>query len=94
MAEHLLSAASRLLGFSFVSLSLIQGFWKAGRARAVMEDVVGLAALLFLGCTVCAYLALRLRPKVSRWEKAADLFFLLGLFCTVGATVILVIYLT
>ncbi|WP_155996396.1 hypothetical protein [Verrucomicrobium sp. 3C] len=94
MAQHILSSASRMLGFSFITLGLIQGLWKTGSARSLMEDVVGFTILFFLGATVAAYLALRSGKASSFWERAADWLFLLGLACTAGETVVLVVSIT
>ncbi|MDD2676718.1 MAG: hypothetical protein PHP75_04540 [Methylacidiphilaceae bacterium] len=59
-----------------------------------MEDVVGLTILFFLAATVAAYLALRSGKDGGFWERAADWLFLLGLACTAGETVVLVVLIT
>lgn len=94
MAQHILSSASRMLGFSFVTLSLLQGFWKVGGPRSLMEDLVGFTVIFFLGATVFAYLALRSEKRADLWERFADRLFLIGLACTVGATIVLVVSIT
>ena len=83
-----------MLGFSFVTLGLIQGFWKTGSARALMEDLVGFTVVFFLGATVFAYLALRSEKQAHFWERVADRLFLIGLACTVGETIVLVVSIT
>ncbi len=94
MAQHILSSSSRMLGFSFVTLGLIQGFWKASSARALMEDLVGFTVIFFLGATVFAYLALRSERRANFWERVADGLFLVGLAFTVGETIVLVVSIT
>ncbi len=83
-----------MLGFSFVTLGLIQGFWKTGSARALMEDLVGFTVIFFLGATVFSYLALRSERRAGFWERVADRLFLVGLGCTVAETVVLVVSIT
>ncbi|MDD2676717.1 MAG: hypothetical protein PHP75_04535 [Methylacidiphilaceae bacterium] len=59
-----------------------------------MEDVVGFTILAFLGSTVASYLALRSGKEGGFWGRAADWLFLLGLACTAGETVVLVVSIT
>lgn len=94
MAQHILSSASRMLGFSFITLGLIQGFWKTGSARSLMEDLVGITIIFFLGSTVFAYLSLRSENRSRFWERLADRLFLIALSFTVAATIVLVFSIT
>ncbi|MER2265960.1 hypothetical protein [Methylobacterium oxalidis] len=81
LSHHILPSAATMIGICTTLIGLVK-IAEAQIGQSRTDEWVGLAALLFLVSALTSYLSLRLpmsRPVGRRLERAADLFFLLGL---------------
>ncbi len=87
--QHILNAASNLLG---IALVIIAGLNVSRAARNSFADEVawGAAILLSLSCLL-SYLALRAEPEPSRCETWADRTFLTGMAMLFVAVIVLAV---
>ena len=75
--HHILNAASNLLG---IALLIIAGLKVAGRSQhSFADEIAWVATLCFSLSCLLSYLALRARPRSTRYELWADRIFLVGL---------------
>lgn len=74
---HILNAASNLLG---ICLVLVTGLKVAKADIGTMADEITLgAAMGFLGSCVLSYISIRGERNTSRYERIADILFLVSL---------------
>ena len=77
VSYHILPTASNLLGICFVILS----FMKVTRMglETIIDEAVSIAIVLFLVSSLYSYAAIRSSKRSDRYEKIADVIFLIGL---------------
>lgn len=78
ISRHILPTSANLLGLCFVLLSFIK-FWARGKFETIVDELVGVAIILFLISSVFSYVSMRTRSKAEFYEKVADTIFLIGL---------------
>jgi hypothetical protein len=89
MSRHILPTSANLLGLCFVIISFIK-FWARGRVETIIDDLVGIAVILFLFSSILSYTSMRSKRKAELFEKIADIIFLGGLVFLSLISVILV----
>lgn len=76
-SHHILGAASNLLG---ISLLIIAGLHISNRSAQTFTDEIGWgAALCFSASCLLSYLSIRSTREEARFERVADLIFMVGL---------------
>jgi hypothetical protein len=78
ISRHILPTSANLLGICFVILSFIK-FWTRGRVETVIDELLGVAVILFLVSSILSYASMRSKGKTEYFEKIADIIFLGGL---------------
>jgi hypothetical protein len=89
VSRHILPTSANLLGLCFVLLSFIK-FWTRGRIETVIDELLGIAVILFLVSSILSYASMRSKGKTEYFEKMADIIFLGGLVFLSLISVILV----
>jgi hypothetical protein len=89
MSRHILPTSANLLGLCFVIISFIK-FWTKGGVETIIDDLVGVAVILFLFSSILSYTSMRSKRKAELFEKIADIIFLVGLVFLSLISVILV----
>jgi uncharacterized membrane protein SirB2 len=85
--DHILGAASNLLG---ISLLIIAGLHIANAAaKTLADEVAWLSALCFAASCTLSYVAMRPATAHERVERIADRSFMLGLLTLFAAIVVL-----
>ncbi|WP_309641624.1 hypothetical protein [Flavobacterium sp.] len=76
---HILNTSATLLGLCFVVLtSLKVNKFSEG---SIIDELTSFAIIMFLTSCVFSYLSIRsINQSIQRFEKVADIVFLLGLF--------------
>ena len=77
VSYHILPTSSNLLGICFVILSFMR-VTKMGM-ETVIDEVVSVAIVLFLSSSLYSYAAIRSSKRSDRYDKIADIIFLIGL---------------
>ena len=90
-SSHILNTSSNLLGFCFIVLTSLHVLNRA--EQTVVDEIVALAALIFMTCSIFSFLSIRSKnEKRSEWyENIADYFFLAGLFILFSVILIIVL---
>lgn len=91
MSRHIFPTSANLLGLCFVILSFIK-FWTGGGVETIIDELVGVAIIIFLVSSVLSYVSMRFERKSEFYEKIADIIFLVGLFFLSLISIILVIF--
>lgn len=87
VAQHILPTAAHLLGLCFILLSFIK--LENLLAATLIDESLGFVILLFLFASIFSYAAMRSYRHSERYERIADLVFLIGLgFLTLVALAI------
>jgi hypothetical protein len=89
MSRHILPTSANLLGLCSVIISFIK-FWARGRVETIIDDLVGVAVILFLFSSILSYTSMRSKRKTELFEKIADIIFLGGLIFLSPISLILV----
>lgn len=77
-SPHILNASSNLLGLCFIVLTSIKLLDKG--ARSVIDEVTLAAIILFMASCILSFLSIRNDNAAGvRFEKAADIIFMMGL---------------
>jgi hypothetical protein len=87
----LLSVSAAMVGVCLTAIGLV-GILKSLREKEIwIDDMLAIAALLFVGCSFLCFLGIRTRIR-SRWHGFAftvDVLFCLGLLALVSASMLL-----
>jgi hypothetical protein len=87
VARHILPTAAHLLGLCFILLSFIK--LENLLAATLIDESLCLVIVLFLFASVFSYASMRSDRHAERYERIADIAFLVGLgFLTLVAIVI------
>ena len=89
ISHHILPTSATLLGLCFLLLSSINLF--GSPEKTFVDEMMGIAILLFLGSTVFSYASIRSRSKASRYEKIADTIFLFALSFLTVVSILLIL---
>ena len=89
VSRHILPTSANLLGLCFVILSFIK-FWCRGRIETIIDELLGVAVILFLVSSILSYASMRSKGKTEVFEKMADIIFLGGLVFLSAISLILV----
>jgi len=90
ISRHILPTSANLLGLCFVILSFIK-ISKLG-FETIVDELVGIAIIFFLVSSVLSYISMRSKTKAEKYEKTADIIFLIGLFFLSLISIILVVF--
>ncbi len=87
VAKHILPTAAQLLGLCFILLSLIK--LENLLAATLIDESLGVVIVLFLCASIFSYAAMRSQRHSEKYERIADIVFLIGLsFLTLVALAI------
>ena len=92
IAIHIFTASAALVGVCLTVISIVRSISKERTINGLVDDLLAVDAMIFLGSCLLSYFALRSRKKsrVHHLETSADLVFLLGLFGLVAACALIV----
>ncbi|WP_395750100.1 hypothetical protein [Prosthecobacter sp.] len=87
IAIHIFTASAAMVGVCLTVISIVQTFTRSHLVQTLVDEILAVNAMLFLGACFLSYWALRTRSsrRMHRVESAADVIFLLGLSGTVLA---------
>jgi hypothetical protein len=86
-SSHILSASSNLLGLCFIVLTSLRLLNLDG--KTIIDECTSVALLMFMISSVLSFLSIRSKKaKSARYEKTADIIFLLGLFFLFATTML------
>ena len=77
IAQHILPTASNLVGLCFVLLSFIKFSKMAG--KTIVDEALGIEIIVFLASGIFSYASMRSRRHSEKYEKIADVIFVIGL---------------
>lgn len=78
-SPHILTASSNLLGLCFIVLTSLRVLNLDG--KTIIDECTAVALIMFMISSVLSFLSIRSKKiKSERYEKIADIIFLLGLF--------------
>jgi len=78
LADHILPSSATMIGVCMTVISLAHLIPKQNISRHVNE-LLSLDSLLFLGSAMLSYFSIRRPMMAERFERVADVIFLLGL---------------
>jgi drug/metabolite transporter (DMT)-like permease len=86
--SHILNASATLLGLCFVVLTSLKVNKLSDESK--IDELTSIAILVFLASCVLSYLSIRSKKEAGeRFEKMADIVFLLGLFLLFTITMLI-----
>lgn len=86
--SHILNTSATLLGLCFVVLTSLKV--NKLNEESVIDELTSVAIILFLASCLFSYLSIRSRNQsVERFEKIADIVFLLGLLLLFTITMLI-----
>lgn len=90
---HILTVSSAMLGVCITVIGVVRVVISIRKADLIVDDILSIDALLFLGACLTSYIALRSRnvSRMHRTEKVADMLFLSGLIL-MAASCLLITY--
>lgn len=88
IAQHILPTASNLLGLCFVLLSFIK--LSKFSAETILDESLGMVIFLFLSSCILSYASMRSHSNSERYEKFADIIFLIGLCCLALTSLVII----
>ena len=87
-SPHILNASSNLLGICFVVLTSLKVLKVS--ETTVIDELTAITILSLMGSCSFSFLALRsTSTRAFRYEKVADVIFLIALFLMFGTTMLL-----
>jgi hypothetical protein len=87
ISKHILPTSSNLLGLCFVILTFIKVL-KLGN-ETVIDELVAIAIIFFLVSSFLSYASMRTNRWSEKYEKIADIIFLIGLsLLSVGSVMV------
>ena len=87
-SPHILNASSNLLGICFVVLTSLKVLKVS--ETTVIDELTAITILSLMGSCIFSFLALRsTSTRAFRYEKIADVIFLIALFLMFGTTMLL-----
>ena len=89
VSHHILPTSANLLGLCFLLLSSINLFGTP--EKTFVDEMLGIAILLFLGASIFSYASIRSRNRTSLYEKIADIIFLSALSFLTVVSILLIL---
>lgn len=88
IAIHIFTASAALVGVCLTVISIVRSLTDGRPIHWLVDDLLAIDAMLFLGSCLLSYFALRSRgkQKMRRLESTADFVFLFGLLGLVFAS--------
>jgi hypothetical protein len=87
-SRDILYNSATLLGLCFIVLTSVKLNSRA--ETTIIDELTAVAIIMFMVCSVLSYLSMRGTKLISaRYEKLADIFFLIGLFFLFLTTILL-----
>jgi uncharacterized membrane protein len=87
VSRHILPTASNLLGLCFVIFGMAKIYTFA--ERTLLDEMTAVTILFFLAACLFSYASIRAKSMSDRYEKIADIFFLIGLTSITLVTVVI-----
>lgn len=86
LSGHILPNSATMAGVCMTVISIIKGM-HIGYSGLIIDKVLALDSMIFLGSAACSYFAMRFEERAARLESLADGSFMFGLLLMVGGTV-------
>ncbi len=86
LSGHILPNSATMAGVCVTVISIIKGM-HVGYHGLIVDKILAMDSVIFLGSAACSYFALRFQYKSKRLENLADTLFMLGLLTMVIGTV-------
>jgi hypothetical protein len=86
LSSHILPNSATMAGVCVTVISIIKGM-HVGYSGLIVDKVLALDSIIFLGSAACFYFAMRSQFNSSRLENLADGLFMFGLLMMVVGTV-------
>ncbi len=77
-SPHILNASSNLVGLCFIVLTSLRVLNLNG--KTIIDELTSVAMMMFMASVVLSFLSMRNIKSGDRFEKIADIIFLIGLF--------------
>ena len=88
-SRDILYNSATLLGLCFIVLTSVK--LTNHDETSLIDEMTAIAIIMFMACSVLSYLSMRdTRGLSRRYDKIADIFFLVGLFFLFLTTILLV----
>ena len=87
VSRHILPTASNLLGLCFVIFGMAKIY--TFEERTLLDEMTAVTILFFLAACLFSYASIRAKSMSDRYEKIADIFFLIGLTSITLVTVVI-----
>ena len=88
ISRHILPTASNMLGLCFLIFSIVKVNKFA--QLTLLDEMTAFSMLLFLISCLFSYASIRARSREARFERIADIFFMIGLISLTSITLIFV----
>ena len=89
VSQHILPTAATMVGVCVTVIGIVRVLEVNGAISTFIDDILAFDSLVFLGSTLLSYTSLRVQEPTPRLERWADMLFLAGLACLVGASFML-----
>ncbi|MBI1174609.1 MAG: hypothetical protein GC139_04995 [Sideroxydans sp.] len=86
LSGHILPNSATMAGVCVTVISIIKGM-HIGYSGLMIDKILALDSVIFLGSAACSYFAMRTTRLASRLENLADSSFMFGLLLMVVGTV-------
>ncbi len=86
LSGHILPSSATMAGVCVTVISIIKGM-HIGYSGLIVDKVLALDSIIFLGSAACSYFSIRLQRLSLRLESLADGLFMFGLLLMVVGTV-------
>jgi len=86
LSNHILPNSATLVGVCMMAISIIKGM-HIGYAGQIIDKMLAIDSLVFVGSAICSYLSMRLPNFPAQLENLADNAFMFGLIIMVAGTI-------
>ena len=83
IANHILPTSATMTGVCVTIISIVRLTETRHHISTVIDNLLAINSLFFLVSCFLSYLSMRPIPQTEKFEKYADVFFLVGLFLMV-----------
>jgi hypothetical protein len=83
IANHILPTSATMTGVCVTIISIVRLTESRHQISTIIDNLLAINSLIFLLSCFLSYLSMRPLPRSERFEKYADIFFLIGLFLMV-----------
>ncbi len=87
----LLSVSAAMVGVCLTAIGLVGILKQLHELEVIIDDILAIAALLFVGCSFLSFLGIRthIRRRWNGFSLTVDILFCLGLLALVSASMLL-----